>query len=106
MHRLKEKLNIPKAQSFHEVGSLETIVRDSIYLAWPAASFDSAERREPRRPLHRQPDAIEEEDDETEWVFKYYIERYCNVGHAPLVHIPLIITDIYGSYSTDNNPYR
>ena len=68
MQRLKDKLHIPKAQSFHEVGSLETIVRDSIYLAWPAASFDSgsgaSDKKESRRYLQRQPDAIEEEDDD------------------------------------------
>ncbi|XP_041369559.1 uncharacterized protein LOC121383538 [Gigantopelta aegis] len=70
MQRLKDKLHIPKAQSFHEVGSLETIVRDSIYLAWPGASFDSSsggsDKKESRRYLQRQPDAIEEEDDDNE----------------------------------------
>ncbi|KAK7491613.1 hypothetical protein BaRGS_00017066, partial [Batillaria attramentaria] len=64
MNKLKEKLHIPKAQSFHESGSLETIVRDSLYLAWPGASFPEPDRREGRRYLQRQPDAIEEEDDD------------------------------------------
>lgn len=63
MNRLKEKLHMPKAQSFHESSSLETIVRDSLYLAWPGASFQEGERREGRRQLQRQPDAIEEEVD-------------------------------------------
>ncbi|KAL8562866.1 hypothetical protein ACOMHN_004558 [Nucella lapillus] len=39
MNRLKEKLHMPKAQSFHESSSLETIVRDTLYLAWPATSL-------------------------------------------------------------------
>lgn len=66
MHKLKDKLHIPKAQSFHESSSLEAIVRDSFYLAWPGASFQEPERRDTRRLLQRQPDAIEEEEDDEE----------------------------------------
>lgn len=61
MSRLKDKFLSPKAQSFHEGGSLHTIVRDSIYLAWPIANL--SEDKEPKRKLHRQAEVIDEEDE-------------------------------------------
>ena len=61
LDKLKEKLHMPKAQSFHEVSSLEAIVRDSIYFAWPGASFQEGDRK---KHLQRQPDAIEEEHED------------------------------------------
>jgi hypothetical protein len=64
INKIKEKLHMPKAQSFHEGSSLEAIVRDSLYFAWPGASFEGDKER--RRHLPRQADAIEEEDAEEE----------------------------------------
>ena len=62
MNKLKDKFHLPKAKSCHEVGGLESILRDTIYLAWPATSF-SEDRKDPsKRYLQRQPEAIEEED--------------------------------------------
>jgi hypothetical protein len=62
MNRLREKLHMPKAHSLNEVKSLETMVRDSFYLAWPMASL-SEEHRE-KRKLLRKADAIDEEDED------------------------------------------
>ena len=49
MNKLREKFNIPKAHSLcgsHLGGSLETMIRDSFYLAWPMASgSDSLETK-------------------------------------------------------------
>lgn len=61
MDKLRQKLQLPKAQSCHEVGSLNDFVRDSMYLAWPVASIAADGRRSPRRLLPRQQDAIDEE---------------------------------------------
>jgi hypothetical protein len=64
MNKLREKLHMPKAQSFHEGRSLETMVRDSFYLAWPMAGM-SDEQNQKRRTL-RKADAIDEEDEDEE----------------------------------------
>jgi len=67
MDKIKSKLHMPKAQSFHDVGSVSVIVRDSMYLAWPAASFSEDNSSEAKRRLLRQSAAIideEAEDDE------------------------------------------
>lgn len=61
MDRLKPRRELPKAKSFHETGSLECMVRDTLYLAWPMASFSQEEK--PRRRMTRRQEAIEEEDD-------------------------------------------
>ncbi|XP_036368697.1 GTPase-activating Rap/Ran-GAP domain-like protein 3 isoform X2 [Octopus sinensis] len=64
MDKLREKLQLPKTQSCHEVGSLNDFVRDSMYLAWPVASIAADGRRSPRRLLPRQQEAIDEEAEE------------------------------------------
>ena len=61
MNKLKEKLNIQKERSFHESNSLETMLLDSLYLAWPVASLRVCGRQ--NRHLHRRADAIEQELD-------------------------------------------
>lgn len=64
MHRLREKFHIPKAHSLYEShsgGSLETMVRDSIYLAWPVAS-GSTDVSESRRGQLTKANAFDEGD--------------------------------------------
>ena len=64
MNRLREKLHIPKAQSYHETGgSLEAMLRDSLYLAWPMASVKS-ESKEKARGTLKKSEAIDEGDED------------------------------------------
>ena len=64
MNRLREKLHIPKAQSYHEPGSsLEAMLRDSLYLAWPMASVKSESKERPRGML-KKTEAIDEGDED------------------------------------------
>lgn len=64
MNRLREKFHIPKAQSYHETGgSLEAMLRDSLYLAWPMASVKSESREKPRGTLKKS-EAIDEGDED------------------------------------------
>ena len=66
MNRLREKLHIPRAASFHESGgSLETMLRDSLYLAWPMASVKS-DSKEKARGVLKKSEAIDEGDDEND----------------------------------------
>lgn len=65
MDKIREKFHLSKAQSLQETVSLSTMVRDSLYLAWPMASL-SEDRREQRRVLRRQTEAIDEEEEDDE----------------------------------------
>ena len=66
MNRLRDKLHILKTQSCHETGgSLEAMLRDSLYLAWPMASVKSESKDKPRGVL-KKTDAIDEGDDEND----------------------------------------
>ena len=63
MDKIREKLHVPKAHSVSEVRSLSAIVKDSIYFAWPAASFSQDSDNEAKRRLLRQSAAIVDEED-------------------------------------------
>lgn len=66
MNKLKEKLQLPKVQLFHEDGSLSTIVRDSFYLAWPAASFPDDKLSEAKKRTLRRSSAVFEDTTDSE----------------------------------------
>ncbi|KAL4219619.1 hypothetical protein ACF0H5_022192 [Mactra antiquata] len=63
MNRLREKFHVPKAHSLYESHSgksLETMVKDSFYLAWPVAL--GAEGFESRRKQLTKSVAFDEGD--------------------------------------------
>lgn len=65
MNRLREKFSLPKTQSMCEhgsSGSLEAMIRDSFYLAWPIAS--GSESGEKKRGYLRKAQAVDEEDED------------------------------------------
>ena len=65
MNRLREKFHMPKAQSLHENGnsnSLEAMVRDSFYLAWPMANMRTPQPKSANRGYLRKSAAVDEDD--------------------------------------------
>lgn len=66
MHKFKDKFH--RSHTSQDVGSsLSVMLRDSMYLAWPAASFAEDNSSEAKRRLLRQSAAVideECEDDE------------------------------------------
>ncbi|OWF48974.1 hypothetical protein KP79_PYT01116 [Mizuhopecten yessoensis] len=67
MNKIKSKLH--RAHSTQEANSLSVMLRDSMYLAWPAASFAEDNSSEAKKRLLRQSAAIideEGEDDDSE----------------------------------------
>lgn len=65
MNKIKEKLSTPKTQSVFEhssSGSLETMIRDSFYLAWPIAS--GSESNEKKRGYLQKSQAVDEDDND------------------------------------------
>ena len=66
MNKLREKFHLPKAHSLYESeshSSLETMVRDSIYLAWPMANVKS-ERADKCRGYLSKHAAFDEDDED------------------------------------------
>lgn len=64
MNKLREKFNIPKAHTLcgsQLGGSLETMIRDSFYLAWPMASAN--EGHDSRKGYLTKSSAFDDSDD-------------------------------------------
>lgn len=69
MDKLRSRINLPKTRSLYlhpAYGSLETMIRDSLYLAWPVASASNTPSR--RRGFLRKSRAVDEEDSSDSWV--------------------------------------
>ena len=79
MNRIREKFSIPKTQSLFEhssSGSLETMVRDSFYLAWPIAS--GSDTHEKKRGCLKKSQAVDEDDDDDRSVIIFYLQHHCH----------------------------
>jgi hypothetical protein len=69
MEKIKEKLHVPKANNPRspDVRRLSAILRDSMYLAWPAASFSEDSSCEAKKRLLRQSATIVGDDDDEDF---------------------------------------
>ncbi|KAH3795241.1 hypothetical protein DPMN_148789 [Dreissena polymorpha] len=63
MDKLRSRINLPKTRSLYlhpGYGSLETMIRDSFYLAWPVASASNTPSR--RRGFLKKSRAVDEDN--------------------------------------------
>lgn len=69
MEKIKEKLHVPKGNNPRspDVRRLSAILRDSMYLAWPAASFSEDNSSEAKKRLFRQSATMVGDDEDEDY---------------------------------------
>lgn len=77
MEKIKEKLHVPKGNNPRspDVRRLSAILRDSMYLAWPAASFSEDNSSEAKKRLFRQSATMVGDDEDEDYDYQPITEN-------------------------------